>query len=50
MKQKQGGEDHKGKVLVANVVLNRVKNKSFPSTIKDVVFAHRGGNIPVLAN
>ena len=38
-----GGEDHKGKVLVANVVLNRVKNKSFPSTIKDVVFAHRGG-------
>lgn len=30
-------------MLVANVVLNRVKNKSFPSTIKDVVFAHRGG-------
>ena len=38
-----GGEDHKGKVLVANVVLNRVKSKSFPSTIKGVVFAHRGG-------
>lgn len=37
-----GGEDHKGKVLVANVVLNRVKSKSFPSTIKDVVFAHSG--------
>lgn len=37
-----GGEDHKGKVLVANVVLNRVKSKSFPSTIKEVVFAHRG--------
>lgn len=37
-----GGEDHKGKVLVANVVLNRVKNKSFPSTIKEVVFAHNG--------
>ena len=38
-----GGEDHKGKVLVANVVLNRVKNKSFPSTIKGVVFSHNGG-------
>ena len=37
-----GGEDHKGKVLVANVVLNRVKSKQFPSTIKEVVFAHRG--------
>ena len=37
-----GGEDHKGKVLVANVVLNRVKSKSFPSTIEEVVFAHRG--------
>lgn len=38
-----GGEDHKGKVLVANVVLNRVKSKAFPSTIKEVVFSHRGG-------
>ena len=38
-----GGENHKGKILVANVVLNRVKNKSFPSTIKGVVFSHRGG-------
>lgn len=37
-----GGENHKGKVLVANVVLNRVKNKAFPSTIKGVVFSHRG--------
>ena len=37
-----GGEDHNGKVLVANVVLNRVKSKKFPSTIKEVVFAHRG--------
>lgn len=37
-----GGEDHKGKVLVANVVLNRVKSKSFPSTIEEVVFAHSG--------
>ncbi len=37
-----GGEDHKGKVLVANVVLNRVKDKSFPSTVEEVVFAHSG--------
>ena len=41
-----GGEDHKGKVLVANVVLNRVKSKSFPSTIKEVVL-HTGVNLPV---
>ncbi len=33
-----GGEDRKGKVLVANVIFNRLKAKSFPNTIKDVVF------------
>lgn len=37
-----GGEDFTGKVLVANVILNRVKSPSFPSTIKEVVFAHSG--------
>lgn len=37
-----GGEDFKGKLLVANVVLNRVKHKSFPSTVRGVVFSHRG--------
>ena len=37
-----GGEDFKGRLLVANVVLNRVKHKSFPSSIRGVVFAHRG--------
>lgn len=36
-----GGEDFKGKVLVANVILNRVKHKSFPKTVEGVVFAHR---------
>lgn len=36
-----GGENYKGKLLVANVVLNRVKSKKFPSTVKKVVFAHR---------
>lgn len=34
-----GNQDHKGKLLVANVILNRVKNKAFPSTIKGVVFS-----------
>lgn len=33
-----GGEDRTGKLLVANVVINRVKNKSFPNSIKDVVY------------
>lgn len=37
-----GGENFTGRLLVANVVLNRVKNKEFPNTIKGVVFAHRG--------
>lgn len=37
-----GGEDFTGKVLVANVVLNRVKHKAFPSSVAGVVFAHRG--------
>ena len=39
-----GGENFTGRLLVANVVLNRVKNKEFPSTIKGVVFAHRGSH------
>lgn len=33
-----GGEDRKGKLLVANVVINRVKNAKFPNSITDVVF------------
>lgn len=37
-----GGESVKGRLLVANVVLNRVKNKNFPSTVAGVVFAHSG--------
>jgi N-acetylmuramoyl-L-alanine amidase len=32
------GEDFKGKVLVANVVLNRVKHSKFPNTIYEVIF------------
>lgn len=32
------GEDVKGKILVANVVLNRVKSDRFPNTIYEVVY------------
>lgn len=39
-----GGEDKKGKILVANVVLNRVKSSRFPNTIKGVVFQHHGSS------
>ena len=33
-----GGEDLMGKMLVANVVLNRVKDKRFPNSINEVIF------------
>ena len=33
-----GGEDRKGKLLVANVVINRVRNKKFPNNVTDVVY------------
>lgn len=32
-----GNQSYKGKLAVANVVLNRVKSKKFPSTIKGVI-------------
>lgn len=38
-----GGENISGKMLVANVVLNRYLSKKFPNTIKGVVFANSGG-------
>ena len=37
-----GGEDQKGRILVANVVLNRVMHREFPDTVSGVVFAHSG--------
>ena len=37
-----GGQDMKGRIIVANVILNRVRHSHFPSTIKRVVFAHEG--------
>lgn len=38
------GEDVKGKMLVANVILNRVNDKSFPNSVEDVVFQKVGGS------
>lgn len=38
-----GGEDEEGKLLVANVVLNRVENEKFPNTVTEVVFQQNGG-------
>ncbi|MCH5251207.1 MAG: cell wall hydrolase [Lachnospiraceae bacterium] len=32
-----GGEDEDGKLLIANVVLNRVNNEKFPDTVTDVI-------------
>lgn len=38
-----GGEDEEGKLLVANVVLNRVGNDKFPDTVTEVVFQQENG-------
>ncbi len=38
-----GGEDETGKLLVANVVLNRVKSEDFPDTVTEVVFQQEKG-------
>lgn len=38
-----GGEDIIGKMLVAEVVVNRVQNDNFPNTVEEVVFQNSGG-------
>lgn len=38
-----GIEDIKGKVLVANVIMNRVADSAFPDTVYDVVWQNTGG-------
>ena len=38
-----GTEDMKGRILVANVVMNRVKHEEFPDTITEVVYEYRSG-------
>lgn len=40
-----GCEDENGKLLVANVVLNRVNSKKFPSSVYDVVYQSNGGKV-----
>lgn len=37
------GEDMKGKILVANVIFNRMVDEEFPDNVKDVVFQKVGG-------
>lgn len=38
-----GGEGLKGKVLVANVVINRVKDKNFPNSVEGVIYQEDHG-------
>ncbi|HKM22124.1 MAG TPA: cell wall hydrolase [Lachnospiraceae bacterium] len=38
-----GNQDAEGKLLIANVVLNRVKHEHFPDTIQEVIFQDDGG-------
>lgn len=37
-----GGEDEEGRLLVANVILNRVNSEEFPDTVSEVVFQKEG--------
>ena len=37
-----GNQDIKGRMLVANVVINRYKSSRYPDTIKGVIFQHSG--------
>lgn len=39
-----GGEDEKGKILVAEVILNRVLTEGFQDTVYDVIFEKSGGS------
>ena len=36
-----GCENREGKLLIANVVINRVKDKRFPDNVKDVVYQRK---------
>lgn len=38
-----GGEDIKGRMLVAGVILNRVESSKFPDTVREVVFQKENG-------
>lgn len=39
-----GGEDVQGRILVAEVILNRVLAEEFASTVRDVIFEKSGGS------
>lgn len=39
-----GGEDERGKILVAEVILNRVLTDGFEDTVYDVIFEKSGGS------
>lgn len=39
------GKDKKSKILVANVILNRVRSDEFPDTIEGVVFQRENGRV-----
>lgn len=43
MEAEAGGEDENGKLLVANVVLNRVNSNIFPDTVTGVVYQKEFG-------
>ena len=38
-----GTEDVKGRILIANVIMNRVSDSEFPSTVTDVIFDQKNG-------
>lgn len=38
-----GGEDRIGKILVANVILNRIRSEGFPDTVEEVVYQQNDG-------
>ena len=38
-----GNQDEKGRILVTNAIINRVKSDIFPDNIKDVIFQVSGG-------
>lgn len=40
-----GGESMEGKMLVANVILNRVAHDKFPNTVEEVVFERCNGKV-----
>ena len=38
-----GGEDMIGKILIVNVILNRIADDSFPNNVEDVIFQNKNG-------